>query len=131
MKSALSDFVYEKKGIYGILHVIILLLSLFLIISISIDTFKNLPFLTQGSYLKIQLWICTFFIFDFILEFFLSHRKLHYLRTHFVFLIISIPYINIFDYTCSIFSGNPVIFTFYTFDTGRLCLGDSRGLVIL
>ena len=54
MKSALSDFVYEKKGIYGILHVIILLLSLFLIISISIDTFKNLPFLTQGSYLKIQ-----------------------------------------------------------------------------
>ena len=68
MKSALSDFVYEKKGIYGILHVIILLLSLFLIISISIDTFKNLPFLTQGSYLKIQLWI------------------------------ISIPYINIFDY---------------------------------
>ena len=93
MKSALSDFVYEKKGIYGILHVIILLLSLFLIISISIDTFKNLPFLTQGSYLKIQLWICTFFIFDFILEFFL-----HYLRTHFVFLIISIPYINIFDY---------------------------------
>ena len=63
MKSALSDFVYEKKGIYGILHVIILLLSLFLIISISIDTFKNLPFLTQGSYLKIQLWICTFFIF--------------------------------------------------------------------
>ena len=98
MKSALSDFVYEKKGIYGILHVIILLLSLFLIISISIDTFKNLPFLTQGSYLKIQLWICTFFIFDFILEFFLSHRKLHYLRTHFVFLIISIPYINIFDY---------------------------------
>lgn len=70
MKSALSDFVYEKKGIYGVLHVIILLLSLFLIISISIDTFKNLPFLTQGSYLKIQLWICTFFIFDFILEFF-------------------------------------------------------------
>ena len=74
MKSALSDFVYEKKGIYGILHVIILLLSLFLIISISIDTFKNLPFLTQGSYLKIQLWICTFFIFDFILEFFLCYR---------------------------------------------------------
>lgn len=98
MKSCISDFIYEKKGIYGILHVVILLLSLFLIISISIDTFKNLPFLTQGSYLKIQLWICTFFIFDFILEFFLSHRKLHYLRTHFVFLIISIPYINIFDY---------------------------------
>ena len=39
MKMALSDFALRKKGIYGILHVIILLLSLFLVISISIDTF--------------------------------------------------------------------------------------------
>lgn len=29
MKSALSDFVWEKKGIYGILHVVILLMSSF------------------------------------------------------------------------------------------------------
>ena len=28
MKSALSDFILGKKGIYGILHIIILLLSL-------------------------------------------------------------------------------------------------------
>ena len=32
MKMALSDFALRKKGIYGILHVIILLLSLFLVI---------------------------------------------------------------------------------------------------
>ena len=38
MKMALSDFSLRKKGIYGILHVIILLLSLFLVISISIDS---------------------------------------------------------------------------------------------
>ena len=44
MKMALSEFVLRKKGIYGILHVIILLLSLFLVISISIDTFKGVPF---------------------------------------------------------------------------------------
>ena len=42
MKMALYDFVLRKKGIYGILHIVILLLSLFLIISISIDTFKGL-----------------------------------------------------------------------------------------
>lgn len=77
MKSALNDFIYEKKGIYGILHVIILLLSLFLIVTISIDTFNNIPFLTQGSYLKIQFWICMFFIADFVLEFFLSKRKIN------------------------------------------------------
>nr|WP_129730814.1 potassium channel family protein [Parabacteroides goldsteinii] len=98
MKSAFSDIIYEKRGIYGVLHVIILLLSLFLIVVISIDTFKNIPFMTQGSYLKIQFWICMFFIADFILEFFLSKRKLYYLQTHLIFLIVSIPYLNIINY---------------------------------
>ena len=86
MKSAFNDIIYEKRGIYGVLHVIILLLSLFLIVVISVDTFKNIPFMTQGSYLKIQFWICMFFIADFVLEFFLSKRKLYYLQTHFIFL---------------------------------------------
>ena len=54
--------------------------------------------MTQGSYLKIQFWICMFFIADFVLEFFLSKRKLYYLQTHFIFLIVSIPYLNIISY---------------------------------
>lgn len=95
MKSALSDFVLRKKGIYGILHVIILIMSLFLVISISVDTFKGIPFYTQSSYMKTQLWICLWFLFDFVLEFFLAKRKWHYLRTHFIFLLIAIPYQNI------------------------------------
>ena len=41
MKMAVFDFALRKKGVYGVLHIIILLLSLFLVISISIDTFKN------------------------------------------------------------------------------------------
>ncbi len=55
MKMALSEFVLRKKGIYGILHVIILLLSLFLVISISIDTFKGIPFYEQSVYMEVQL----------------------------------------------------------------------------
>ena len=70
MKTAFSSFIYSRRGIYGILHIFILLMSLFLVISISIDTFHNIPFLNQGSYLKIQFWICMFFLFDFLLEFF-------------------------------------------------------------
>lgn len=57
MKTAFSSFIYSRRGIYGILHILILLMSLFLVISISIDTFHNIPFLNQGSYLKIQFWI--------------------------------------------------------------------------
>lgn len=98
MKTAFNDFFYQKKGIYGILHIMILVLSLFLIIDISIDTFKNIPFITQTSYLKTQFWICMFFIADFILEFFLSKHKLHYLQTHIIFLLVSIPYLNIIQY---------------------------------
>ena len=91
MKMAVFDFALRKKGVYGVLHIIILLLSLFLVISISIDTFKNIPFYTQTSYKKIQLWICLFFLFAFVLEFFLSKDKLRYLRTHFIFLLVAIP----------------------------------------
>lgn len=98
MKTALSDFALRRKGIYGILHVIILLLSLFLIVSISIDTFKGIPFYTQSSYMKVQFWICLWFLFDFVLELFLAHRKWHYLKTHFLFLLIAIPYQNIIVY---------------------------------
>ena len=46
MRTAFNDFFYEKRGIYGVLHVMILLLSLFLIVDISIDTFNNIPFHT-------------------------------------------------------------------------------------
>lgn len=98
MKTALSDFALRKKGIYGILHVIILLLSLFLVVSISIDTFKGIPFYTQSRYMKVQLWICTLFLFDFFLELALSKNKLRYFRTHFLFLLVAIPYQNIIAY---------------------------------
>ena len=60
MRTAFNDFFYEKRGIYGVLHVMILLLSLFLIVDISIDTFNNIPFISQTSYLKTQFWICMF-----------------------------------------------------------------------
>ena len=107
MRTAFNDFFYEKRGIYGVLHVMILLLSLFLIVDISIDTFNNIPFISQTSYLKTQFWICMFFIADFILEFFLSKDKIHYLQTHFLFLLVSIPYLNIinyYDFTFKLFS---------------------------
>lgn len=98
MKTAFTDFALRRRGIYGILHVIILMLSLFLVISISIDTFKGIPFYTQSVYMKVQLWICILFLFDFILELFLSADKGRYLSTHFIFLLVAIPYQNIIAY---------------------------------
>lgn len=98
MKMALYDFGLYKKGIYGILHVIILLLSLFLVVFISIDTFKGIPFYTLTVYMKVQFWICILFLFDFILELALSKDKWRYFGTHFIFLLVAIPYQNIISY---------------------------------
>lgn len=95
---ALSEFVLREKGIYGILHVLILLLSLFLVISISVDTFEGIPFYEQSVYMKVQLWICALFLADFVLEWILADNKGRYVATHFIFLLVAIPYQNIIAY---------------------------------
>lgn len=97
MKSALSDLFWGKGDLWHSPHYYIVNVP-FLVISISIDTFKGIPFYTQSSYMKIQLWICIWFLFDFVLEFFLAKHKWRYIRTHFIFLLVAIPYQNIIAY---------------------------------
>lgn len=92
--------------LYFILHLLMLALSIFLIISISIDTFKGEYFYGQPRFMKTQLWICMVFLADFLIELILSHNKWHYLATHFVFLLVSIPYLQIIHYFGWTFSDN-------------------------
>ncbi len=89
---------HRRKILYYILHISVLLLSLFLIISISIDTFNNVAFYNEPRYMEIQFWICIMFLLDFFLEWILAEKKWHYLVTHFVFFLVSIPYWSIIDY---------------------------------
>ncbi len=95
---AFYNSVLRDKGIYGFLHVLVLALSLFLVIIISADTFKGVPFYTQSTYMKVQFWVCIAFLCDFVLELFLSKNKLRYFFTHFIFLLVAIPYHNIIAY---------------------------------
>lgn len=110
MKFALSKDTISKD-VYNILHVIVLILSLFLVISISIDTFNNIPFQESSSYLKVQLWICVFFLFVFFLELIMAHNKWKYFGTHIIFFFISIPYLNIIQYFDINMSENVQYFT--------------------
>lgn len=82
----------RKKGIVMILHIIILLLSIWLVAMISIDTFHNTTFYENTGFQKFQLLVCYAFIADFFIELVLSDRKWHYVRTRLIFLIVSIPY---------------------------------------
>lgn len=83
------------RATYLVLHIVMLALSIFLIVSISIDSFRDLHFYDAPRFVRLQTWICVVFLIDFFVELFLSERKWHYLATHFVFFLISIPYLYI------------------------------------
>lgn len=83
----------------GIAHWIVLALSLALIVFISYDTFAGIPFLQNKTYMSFQFWVCMVFMADFILELSTSMDRRRYVATHIFFLLISIPYLNIFQMT--------------------------------
>ena len=89
--SHLND-IFQKEKIYFFLHLLVLILSIYLIWTISYDTFNGISAFKQPRFIKIEFWICVVFIMDFFIELFLSQRKGHYLLTHFLFLVVSIPY---------------------------------------
>ena len=79
-------------GIVIVLHIAILILSGWLIYTISVDTFNNIDFYEMKKFEKQQFWICVVFLVDFFFEFFMAKRKWNYLGTHFIFFLVSIPY---------------------------------------
>lgn len=87
----LNNF-FRDKGIFMVLHIIILVLSVLLVVLISIDTFNGIDFYEQPRFEKWQFWICIVFMADFFIELILSDNKRRYLATRIMFLIVSIPY---------------------------------------
>lgn len=80
------------------MNLIVLTLSSILIVWISIDTFERVDFLTNHPYMKFQFWVCIVFIIDFFVGFFYSENKMRYFWSRLIFLILSIPYLNIVNF---------------------------------
>ena len=124
MKTALTDFALQKRGIYGILHVIILLLSLFLVISISVDTFKGIPFYTQSLYMNlypvpVRLYSRTFFV----------EGQTALFRHTFSFSIGSYPVSEYYSlYGLDIFAGDYLHAPVHSLGAGRICNGNRSGM---
>ena len=94
----------KEKGVYAFLHILILVLSVFLVVRISLDTFHNEAFYLEHRFLRFQFWICIVFLLDFFIEFFLAQNKWKYIRNRFIFFLVSIPYnsiINFYGWTFS------------------------------
>lgn len=83
---------HRRKIVYFVIHMFVLLLSLFLIVFISIDTFKNIAFYRESQFDQVDFWICILFLADFFIEWYLAEKKWRYLATHFLFFLVSIPY---------------------------------------
>lgn len=83
--------------IQGTMNVIVLILSVMLIVWISIDTFERVNFLNNHSYMSFQFWVCVVFIIDFFVEMHYSDDKWRFFRHRLLFLLLSIPYLNIIN----------------------------------
>ncbi len=88
-----------RKRTIDAAHTVILTLSVLLIVFISYDTFNNIPFLQNRLYMNFQLCVCIIFMLDFFLELFLTPhgQRRHYIRARWLFLVLSVPYLNIID----------------------------------
>lgn len=79
------------------MNFVVLILSVLLIVWISIDTFKRVNFLNNHAYMTFQFWVCVVFVVDFFIGLYYAERKGRYFRHRFVFLLLSIPYLNIIN----------------------------------
>lgn len=85
----------RRQDIIKTLNLIVLVLSVLLIVYISYDTFRHIPFLDNHSYMVFQFWVCVVFMATFFIELYFAEHKLRYLGRRWFFFLLSIPYLNI------------------------------------
>ncbi len=87
-----------KKTILLIMRLLVIVAAALLVATISFDSLRNMSFVADPFYEKLQIWVCYFFLFDIVVEFALSGHRLHYLWSNLLFIIVSIPYMQIIHY---------------------------------
>lgn len=88
----------NKQGIGFAFHLSAFMLSLLLVVSISIDTFRGIPFYDDVNYLDLQFWICLMLIVIFFLEVYNADNSWRYFGRNFLLLLLMIPYLTLFDW---------------------------------
>lgn len=82
-----------------ICHTVVLVLSVLLIVYISFDTFSDINFLQNHTYMTFQFWVCVVFMLDFFIEMYFAPAKWRYVKRRMFFLLMSIPYLNLLNMT--------------------------------
>lgn len=89
-----------KRRFVTVLNIISIVALIVLILTISIDTFKHDIYSTANMhsiYIRIQFWVCIYFLASLIIELMLTKDKESFLKRNIVFFLISLPYLNIFN----------------------------------
>lgn len=82
------------------LHILVLAASIAMVVWVSKETLENKSFLTDRSYMHFQFLVCLLFLFDIAAEWIITPKgKWKYLCTHLLFIIVSIPYLNILEWS--------------------------------
>lgn len=88
----------NKQSLQFALHLSAFMLSLLLVISISIDTFRGVHFYDDANYLDLQFWICLMLMALFFIEVYHADDSWRYFGRHFFFFLLTIPYLPLFDW---------------------------------
>lgn len=94
-----THFNNNNKTFIKVLNALVIFASIVLVACLSLQTFHNGTYLTHELYLKIQFWICIFFIVSFFIFLFISKNKVKFLLKYSVLLLLSIPYLSILKHT--------------------------------
>lgn len=87
-----------RRHVLLAIHICAIALSCVLIGYITYDSLLNISFVADPRYLRVQFWICLYFMADVLLEAALSPRHWHTLWRNMLFLLVCVPYLNIISH---------------------------------
>jgi voltage-gated potassium channel len=90
----MEDQSKSKENVFGGLSLIILILSLYVLVSLVVTTFFSVTPEVHKILLQIDNFICIIFLFDFFYRFYQAPSKLKFLKWGWVDFISSIPFID-------------------------------------
>lgn len=86
-----------RNDVISLFNGLVLLGSVLVIMGLSIEVFHDSQQLYHQRYMQLQFWVCIVFLLDFFIRFFLNSNKWKFLASNFIFLLVSIPYLQIFS----------------------------------
>lgn len=85
-----------RNDIINLFNWLVLMGSILVIVGLSVEVFHDSERIYHQRYMQLQFWVCIVFLLDFFIRFFLSRHKWKFMASNFIFLLVSIPYLQIF-----------------------------------